>query len=304
MNRLDALLKNPLPSKNRSYTGIFEGFDSDYGLSDNYGNSDMGFADEDCYGDKYNLGTSAFEEDDDETDLGTVHGDDDMYDEVNDLNDVDDDGIANAYDDDLDDDEFTDLDDLSDLTDEELDQLDASLDDDSLDDLIDDDEEDIELEPDESERADDILAVAGTTQLLNDTLSTEEKAELVESPRECGILVDEGLLFESDIRELKEAFREDAPMTEAMYNGPTKLKWSIATVKARLYGTAIFSCAAARNDKDLVKYRKLRKMARVYKLRLQRKYKTAAKAKMRLMFKRLKASKSSTANKVAARIHA
>lgn len=332
MSRLRDLLNSPLPSKrSRLYNETFtDEFDTEgcggrceeeedlgnysvnpyndvsngsaldsratsYSYDDPYSNQPYGI-DDTSY-----LGASDFEEDDDDEDLGTpdIEGDDE--DDIMGDDEADDIDAADDLGDDEDDD-IT-LDDLGDLSDEEIDQLAAGIDgyDGEDDDIDDDDDEDVYLDPDEQYQADDIMAVAGTSQLINDALSTEERAQLFESRKELASLVNEGLLFESDIQELRNAYDDDV-MTEAMYNGPTKLKWSISSIKARLFGTAIFACAAAKNDRDLVKYRKCRKLGRVYKAKLRKKYAAPAKVRMKVMFKRLKASKSATANAIAKRV--
>ena len=195
-------------------------------------------------------------------------------------------------DDDKDSDEVEDLEDvdLSGLTDEELNELEEDLRDSDIDDLI-DDVEPVELTADEEREADDLMSLAGTTELLRSELNVEERAAFLESARETQIAVFEGFLLESDVLPVSE--EENEVMTEAKLYNKTTVRFSREDRKAQLYAVALNVSARAHNDPDYIKLQKVQKIRRVLKKKIQKKYHAEAVRRMKVYFNRLKASKSS-----------
>lgn len=194
-------------------------------------------------------------------------------------------------------DDVDDLDDidLGSLSDEELEELEADLRDSDLDDVT-DDIDPVELTADEEREADDLMSLAGTTELLKSELNVEERAAFLESTTETQIAVFEGFLLESDvvtITESSDETSEEDVMTEAKMYHKTSVRFSAEDRKAQLYAVAINVSARAHNDPDFIKLQRVQKMRRVLKRKLQKKYHAEAVKRMKVYFNRLKSSRSS-----------
>jgi hypothetical protein len=197
-------------------------------------------------------------------------------------------------DEEIDDDDLDDID-LSDLSDEELEELEEDLRDSDIDDIT-DDVEPVELTADEEREADDLMSLAGTTELLKSELNVEERTAFLESTTETQIAVFEGFLLESDVIPVTESTDESSDedvMTEAKLYNKTTVRFSKEDRKAQLYAVAINVSARAHNDPDFIKLQRVQKMRRVLKRKLQKKYHAEAVKRMKVYFNRLKSSKSS-----------
>jgi hypothetical protein len=188
--------------------------------------------------------------------------------------------------------------DLSGLSDEELDEMEAELRDSDLDDAAGDVEE-VELTADEEREADDLMSIAGTTELLRSELNADEREAFLESARETQIAVFEGFLLESDVAP---ASSEDEVLTEAKMYNKTTVRFSKEDRKRQLYSVAINVSARAHNDPDFIKLQKVQKMRRILKRRLQKKYHAEALRRMKVYFNRLRASKSSILSAIGKKI--
>jgi hypothetical protein len=190
------------------------------------------------------------------------------------------------------DDEIEDLDDidLSNLSDEELEEMEAELRDSDLDDAA-GDVEPVELSPEEEREADDLMSLAGTTELIRSELNADEQNEFFESAQDMQIAVFEGFLFESDI--LPEMSDEEDVLTEkSKIATKNRIFRTADSWKAMLYAIAVNVSARAHNDPDFIKLQKVQKMRRVLRRKLQKKYHGEAVKRMKIYFNRLKASKS------------
>lgn len=185
-------------------------------------------------------------------------------------------------------DELDDID-LSGLTDEELDEMEEELRDSDLDDVV-GEIEPVELTAEEEREADDLMSLAGTTELLKSELNAEERANFLESSTETQIAVFEGFLLESDI--LPPSEEGDEVMTEAKLYNKTTIRFSREDRKAQLYAVALNVSARAHNDPDFIKLQKVQKVRRILKRKIQRKYHAEAMRRMKVYFNRLRSSKS------------
>lgn len=212
--------------------------------------------------------------------------------DVDDLDDVDDE-----------DPEADDLDDidLSDLSDEELDEMEEELRDSDLDDVV-GDVDPVTLSAEEEREADDLMCLAGTTELIKSELSADEREEFLESASETQIAVFEGFLLESDV--LPPAEDAEDIMTEAKMYNKTTIRFSREDRKAQLYAVAINVSARAHNDPDFVKLQKVQKMRRILKRKLRKKYHAEAVRRMKVYFKRLQSSRSSVLSNLGKKIAA
>ena len=181
--------------------------------------------------------------------------------------------------------------DLSGLTDEELDQMEEELRDSDLDDVIGDDDEPVVLTAEEEREADDLMSLAGTTELLKSELNAEERASFLESATETQIAVFEGFLLESDVVPATDDV-DDEVMTEAKLYNKTTIRFSREDRKAQLYAVALNVSARAHNDPDFIKLQKVQKIRRVLKRKIRRKYHAEAMRRMKVYFNRLRSSKS------------
>lgn len=201
------------------------------------------------------------------------------------------------------DDDVDDMDDIdiSDLSDEELDQLEADLEDSDLDDAVGDVGE-VDLSPEEEKDADDFMGLAATTALLKDELNVEERAAFYSSPKETSAAVYEGFLLESDIDAENPILSEDL-LTEAKVYNKTTVRFSKDARKAQLYAIAVTASARAHNDPDYFRYQKICKMKRAMRHKLERKYHGEALRRMKVYFNRLMHSKSGVLSNLAKKIH-
>jgi len=192
--------------------------------------------------------------------------------------------------DDLDDDE-TEFD-PDDLSDEELAALDAELSDDAIDSVVGDDDE-VNLTPEEEIEADDMMSIAATTLLVNDELNAEEKAEFVQTQGE--VAVREGFMTETDVNEIAV---ESGLVQEANYNRKMIIRLDAESKKKQLYALAVNVSAAAHGDPDYMKLKKVMKMRKILRAKLDRKYHSEATKRMKIYFNRLKHSKSNALAKI------
>lgn len=193
--------------------------------------------------------------------------------------------------DDIDDiaDELDDID-LDELSDEELSQMEDELENQEIDNIVGEPEQ-VDLDPEEEKVADDLMAVSATTELINNELNTEERAQFYESARDTQIAVYEGFLLESDIQDGKEI--DDDFFTESKMWRKTMVRFSKDDRKKQLYSVAVNVSARAHNDPLYFKYQKILKARKLYKRKLEKKYHNEAIKRMRIYFNRLKNSKSS-----------
>ena len=268
------LLNSPLPSKSRT---------SNFGYmcesSDDEGYGEVEDIDDDsatecggpgCPSEGYEGDNNCFGNDDDSAgaEVGT-----------NDISDI------------SDDDDF----DIDDLSAEDLAALDSELRDDALSSVIgDDDDDEIELSADEEMRADDMMNMAATTLLVKDELNTEEKIDFIES-HQANVAIDEGFMTEADVNELS---YELGLVKEGKYDKKMVIRLDAAAKKKQLYALAINVSAAAKNDPDYIKLRKVMRMRKVLRAKLARKYHAEATKRMKVYFARLKKSKSGALSKI------
>lgn len=224
-----------------------------------------------------------------EKDLKLEDDDDDDFDDDDD-DDVDPDDID---DDDMDDDLDSVMDDLGDLTDDDLDQVEDNLKDD--DDEEDDDVEQVRLNPDEEIEADNLMQVAGTASLIRSEMNMDERAEFLESSADLTTAKLEGFINDSVIQEMEEMSKpidlEETFQEAKIYNKNT-VRLNKEARLAQLFAIAVYSSARAHNDPEYKKWKKAKKVARYYSANMRRKYKSEATKRMRVLFARLKSSKS------------
>lgn len=226
----------------------------------------------------------ALEGDDEEDDLDL----DDLEDDEEDDDDEDDE------DDDEEDDDMEDMDDdLSDLSDEDLRRLEKDLKDGDCEGC---DEPEVRLTPDEEIQADDMMQIAGAASLIRSEMNAEERAELLESTEDIRIGMVEGFLTESMLVDIADSVNpadmNAEPMTEAKMYNKTTVKMSKQARLAQLFAIAVNTSARAHNDPDYARYKKACKIKRAYSQKLRTKYKSEATKRMRVLFARLKSSKS------------
>lgn len=223
-----------------------------------------------------------------EKDLKLEDDDDDDFDDDDD--DVDPDDID---DDDMDDDLDSVMDDLGDLTDDDLDQVEDNLKDD--DDEEDDDAEQVRLNPDEEIEADNLMQVAGTASLIRSEMNMDERVEFLESSADLTTAKLEGFINDSVIQEMEEMSKpidlEETFQEAKIYNKNT-VRLNKEARLAQLFAIAVYASARAHNDPEYKKWKKAKKVARYYSANMRRKYKSEATKRMRVLFARLKNSKS------------
>lgn len=281
MSRIDELLSRPLPSK----SGFF--FEADE--IDKYSKPDDAFVkadgvepnkqyqEDDDYGyneddaeDAFSGRYSNYGDDDDSVDVGT-------------------DDIA----------DISSLDDLDSLDDEELADLDRELSGDLDDAYSDDDEE--ELDSDAEMEADDMMSMAATTLLVNDELSSDEKKDFVEN--EADIAMREGFMTDADVNMIIESYSDnDDYFSEAKYNKPMMIRLDAESKKKQLYALAINVCAAANNDSDYRKLKKVLRLRKILRAKLDKKYHGQAIKRMKVYFNRLRKSKSPVLSNIAKKV--
>ena len=111
-------------------------------------------------------------------------------------------------------------------------------------------------------------------------------------------MINEGFLRESDVNIL---MANAGLVEEKNYNKPMIIRLDAATKKKQLYALAVNVSAAAHNDPDYRKYKKVLKLRKILKTKLERKYRTEANKRMRVYYKRLTRSASPTLNKIGAK---
>lgn len=214
---------------------------------------------------------------------------DDEYDEGGNCSNCEED--ADLDEDDIDDieDELEDID-LDDLSDEELSQMEDELENQEIDNIVGEPEQ-VDLDPEEEKVADDLMAVSATTELINNELNAEERAQFYESARDTQIAVYEGFLLESDIQDGREI--DDDFFTESKMWRKTMVRFSKDDRKKQLYSVAVNVSARAHNDPLYFKYQKILKARKLCKHKLEKRYHAEAIKRMKVYFNRLKNSKSS-----------
>lgn len=217
--------------------------------------------------------------------------DDDDDDEDDDLDDdVDDDG---EEDDDVDDDDLDDMaDDIANMSDDDLNDMASSL----KEPMVPDGPE-VSLTPDEEMHADDLMQVAGAAALIRGEMNAEERTALVESVSDLRIGMTEGFLNDSLIMDLKESVSDatmddDDAFTEAKIYNKTTVRMSKKARLNQLFEIAVITCARAHNDPSYAKYKKACKIKKFYRAQMRQRYRSEAMKRMKILFARLKQSKS------------
>ena len=188
-----------------------------------------------------------------------------------------------------DDDDF----DPDDLSDEELSALDAELSGNAMGSVVGDGENEVDLSPEEEIQADDMMSVAATTMLVNDELNVDEKAEFVQTQGETAVI--EGFMTETDVNEIA---LESGLVQEGKYTNKMIIRLDAESKKKQLYALAVNVSAAAHHDPDYVKLKKVMKMRKILRAKLDRKYHAEATKRMRIYFNRLKKSKAPALSKI------
>lgn len=194
--------------------------------------------------------------------------------------------VTDSDDDDDDDDDF----DPDEMSDEELAALDAELSDDEADALIDDDNDEVELSPEEEQEADDMMGVAATTVLIKDEMNKDEQKKFIESEEAVRAAINEGLLLESDVNDIA---ADLGLFTEKKnYNKKMIIRLDKEAKQKQLFALAVNVSAAAHNDPDYRKLKKVNRMRKILRAKLVRKYKAEATKRMKVYYKKLTTSKS------------
>ena len=182
-----------------------------------------------------------------------------------------------------------DIDDIDDMSDEELAALDSELLDDQYNAFA-GDEDEVTLTPAEQEEADDMMGIAATTVLVNDELNKDEKKKFIESTSDVKAAINEGLLLESDINEMAATL---GLVTENNnYNKKMIIRLDREAKQKQLYAIAVNVSAAAHNDPQYRQLKKLNRMRKILRAKLDRKYHSEATRRMRVYYKRLVSSNS------------
>lgn len=182
-----------------------------------------------------------------------------------------------------------DIDDIDDMSDEELAALDSELLDDQYNAFA-GDEDEVTLTPAEQEEADDMMGIAATTVLVNDELNKDEKKKFIESTSDVKAAINEGLLLESDINEMAATL---GLVTENNnYNKKMIIRLDREAKQKQLYAIAVNVSAAAHNDPQYRQLKKLNRMRKILRAKLDKKYHSEATRRMRVYYKRLVSSNS------------
>lgn len=275
MSNFKDLLDQPLPSKR----DIFSESSEDDDIFNSFFESDE---DEPSSDEEYESGEDEDDSSEDTSDDVEEGADCSYYedDDYDDLDDMDDDEIADSIND-LDDDLGDDDDDYDDLDDELGDEDDA--DDDGIPDDMEDEEVPQPLEGEDDVKADEMMAIATTPVLIRDELTAEEAVNFYESS-DYDIAVNEGLVLESDVEDLYQEGVFASP------NKPFKM-----TKKARfrqLYEMSVLIEARMHNDPIYTKLEKAYRIERINKKKLRKKYHGLAIRRAKIYLKRLTNSKS------------
>lgn len=189
------------------------------------------------------------------------------------------------------------LDDLDNLDDEDLAELDRELSG-ELEDEIDSEPEE-ELDSDAEMDADDMMSMAATTLLVNDELSSDEKKDFIANDADTAIR--EGFMTDADVNMIAESVEYNY-FSEAKYNKPMLIRLDAESKKKQLYALAINVSAAANNDPDYRKLKKLMKLRKILRAKLAKKYHSSAIKRMKVYFNRLKKSKSPVLSNIAKKV--
>ena len=282
MSRIDELLSRPLPSKSRymfeadeidKYSKPNDAFIKADGVEPN-----QQYQEDDDFG---------YNEDDAEN---AFSGRYDSYGDEDDSADVGTDDIS----------DISSLDDFDEYDDEELADLDRELSGD-LDDAYSDEENEEELSSDAEMEADDMMSMAATTLLVNDELNADEKRDFVEN--EADIAMREGFMTDADVNMIIESYSDnDDYFSEAKYNKPMMIRLDAESKKKQLYALAINVCAAANNDSDYRKLKKVLRLRKILRAKLDKKYHGQAVKRMKVYFNRLRKSKSPVLSNIAKKV--
>ena len=217
-----------------------------------------------------------------------MESDDEDDDEDDDLDDDED-----EEDDDVDDDDLDDMaDDIANMSDDDLNDMASSL----KEPMVPDGPE-VSLTPDEEMHADDLMQVAGAAALIRGEMNAEERTALVESVSDLRIGMTEGFLNDSLIMDLKESVSDvtmddDNAFTEAKIYNKTTVRMSKKARLNQLFEIAVITCARAHNDPSYAKYKKACKIKKFYRAQMRQRYRSEAMKRMKILFARLKQSKS------------
>ena len=282
MSRIDELLSRPLPSKSGymfeaddidKYSKPNDAFVKADGVEPNQQyqeDDDFGYNEDDAenaFSGRYD----SYGDDDDSSDVGT--------DDISDI---------------------SSLDDFDEYDDEELADLDRELSGD-LDDAYSDEENEEELSSDAEMEADDMMSMAATTLLVNDELNADEKRDFVEN--EADIAMREGFMTDADVNMIIESYSDnDDYFSEAKYNKPMMIRLDAESKKKQLYALAINVCAAANNDSDYRKLKKVLRLRKILRAKLDKKYHGQAVKRMKVYFNRLRKSKSPVLSNIAKKV--
>lgn len=243
------------------------------------------------------LATEGDDEDDDD--------DEDDEKEGLSIDDLEDDEDDDDEDEGPDEDEFEGLEGLSDS---ELDSLARDLGDGE--DCEDGECEEIRLDPNEERRADDLMQIAGTASLIRSEMNAEERTALLESADDLRIGMVEGFFCNATLNDLQEMVEsvsleeEEELLTEAKMYNKTTVRFSKQARLNQLFAIAVTTSARAHNDSDYVRYKKASIIKKKYWRKLCQKYKSEAMKRMRVLFARLRSSKSPIVKKLGQKVDA
>jgi hypothetical protein len=182
------------------------------------------------------------------------------------------------------------------MDDNDLNELDSELRQTAVSSVMGGGSEEERLSPEEEIEADDMMQVAATTLLVNDKLNDEEKKEFIESASEVNAAINEGFMTPADVDMMAESL---GLVEEKSYNKPMLIRLDAESKKKQLYALAVNVSACAHKDPDYVKLKKVMKMRKILRAKLDRKYHAEAMKRMKIYYARLRRSKSTTLNKVA-----
>jgi len=205
------------------------------------------------------------------------------------------DDIDDASDDDDEDDGFAE--ELDGMSDADLMALDAELGGDALDAVANGDgNEEVTLTPQEEMRADDLMASAATAMLVKDELTAQEKVDFLSNEAELDRVVSEGFLTTEDVTGLiTESVAEGNDVfTEGKYNSKMIIRLNKEAKMKQLFALGVNVSAAAHGDKDYVKLKKVMKMRKILRAKLQTRYRSEGMKRAKIYMQRLNKSGSKT----------
>ena len=113
----------------------------------------------------------------------------------------------------------------------------------------------------------------------------------------------EGFLTDADVNMITESYMSDDDyFSEAKYNKPMMIRLDAESKKKQLYALAINVCAAANNDGDYRKLKKLMRLRKILRAKLDKKYHGQAIKRMKVYFNRLRKSKSPVLSNIAKKV--